>query len=299
MNTLAPQRPLDRDTPATIDAPLNAPLDAPLGRASGGSVFDIDTLLTYQVSGPSDFIFQIHAQEGGDQTVLQESLEVTPNLPFSVYPDALGRVRFTRLHVESGVLEVRYRARVQRHATCIDEDAEEVSIAQLPNGVLPYLMPSRYCESDLLSRAAQKLFCNLPTGRQRVQALCDWIHVNVDYQIGSSDATTTAMDVFTRRVGVCRDFAHLAITLCRALNIPARLVAGYAIFDTPPPDFHAVFEAYIGGQWQLFDATRMSPVNDLLRISWGHDARDVAFATIFGPAVMTSMQPNVQRLDPA
>ncbi len=155
-------------------------------------------------------------------------------------------------------------------------------------------MPTRYCESDLLSRAAVKLFGELRRGDSRVLAVCDWIFHNVDYQVGTSDSTTTAVDVFTQRVGVCRDFAHLGIDFCRALNIPARLVAGYARFDTPPPDFHAIFEAYLEGGWQLFDPTRMAEPAELMRIGWGHDAKDLAFATIFGPVVMTSMEPQLQ-----
>ena len=138
------------------------------------------------------------------------------------------------------------------------------------------------------------LFGAVPAGRARVQAIVDWIYTNIDYQIGSSQATTTAMQVFVQRAGVCRDFAHLAVTFCRALNIPARLVVGYARFQAPPPDFHAVFEAYLGGRWVMFDATRMSPVDELVRIATGRDAKDVAFATIFGPATMTLMSPLIE-----
>jgi transglutaminase-like putative cysteine protease len=107
---------------------------------------------------------------------------------------------------------------------------------------------------------------------------------------------TTARDVFNQRAGVCRDFAHLGVTFCRALNIPARLVVGYAQFDDPPPDFHAVFEAYLGGRWVLFDATHMSPIDDVVRIATGRDAKDVAFATIYGPATMLSMAPLVSKV---
>ena len=124
-----------------------------------------------------------------------------------------------------------------------------------------------------------------------MQAIADWIHENVDYQLGSTQATTTACEVFMQRAGVCRDFAHLGVTFCRALNIPARLVVGYARFQEPPPDFHAVFEAYLGHRWVMFDATRMSPVGELVRIARGRDAKDVAFATIFGPAQMSAMSP--------
>jgi transglutaminase-like putative cysteine protease len=147
-------------------------------------------------------------------------------------------------------------------------------------------MPSRYCESDSLRRVAQQLFGHLPPGLGRVRAVESWIHESVDYQTGVTQPTTPAQEVFVQRVGVCRDFAHLGITLCRALNIPARLVVGYVNFAEPPQDFHAVFEAWLDGRWMLFDATRMAPIDRLVRIGTGRDAKDVAFATIFGDVKM-------------
>ena len=114
--------------------------------------------------------------------------------------------------------------------------------------------------------------------------------------IGSTNATTTARDVFVQGSGVCRDFAHLSIAFCRALNIPARLVCGYCIFPEPPPDFHAIFEAYLGGHWVRFDPTGMAPVEHVVRVAAGRDAKDVAFATIYGPARMTSMSPEISRV---
>jgi transglutaminase-like putative cysteine protease len=279
---------------ATLFAPaMNAPASIPLAAAHGRS-FDVDCQLTYQVNGPSDFLFQIHALHGMDQQVLNESLVVTPPLPVHIYADPNVNHRFARLHAEAGPLELRYTARVLRTIDPVDLSAPEVAIAALPNEVLHNLMPTRYCESDHLSQAAQRMFSGLPPGHARVRGLCDWIHDNIEYRVGASIATTTARDVFVQRAGVCRDFAHLGITFCRALNIPARLVVGYARFDDPPPDFHAVFEAYLGGRWVLFDATRMSPLDELVRIATGRDAKDVAFATIFGPAMMSSMSPLVQ-----
>ena len=254
-------------------------------------VFEIDCELHYELGGPSDFLFQIHVLRGMGQRVLNESLIVTPSLPVHVYEDPTVHHRFTRLQCAGGPLTLRYTARVQLAVQRVDRDAREAPIAELPDVVMHNLMPTRYCESDLLSHAAQKIFGRLPPGYARVQGIADWIYDNIDYQIGSSTATTTAVDVFRQRAGVCRDFAHLAVTFCRALNIPARLVVGYASFDTPPPDFHAVFEAWLGNQWVLFDATRMSPLDGLVRIAMGRDAKDVAFATIFGPAVMTRMAP--------
>ena len=127
-----------------------------------------------------------------------------------------------------------------------------------------------------------------------MQAISDWICQNIEYRTGTTVAATTAKQVFEQRVGVCRDFAHLGSTFCRALNIPARLVCGYAAFDEPPPDFHAVFEAYVGGRWVMFDPTGLAPVASLVRIATGRDAKDAAFATIYGPARMVSMAPCIK-----
>ena len=258
--------------------------------------FEIDCQLAYQVNGPSDFLFQIHALNGMDQQVISESLIVTPNVPLHIYADPTIGHRFLRLHADAGPLALHYQAQVRRTPVPVDPFAAEVPIAQLPDELMHNLNPTRYCESDHLGQAAQKIFADLPRGYARVQGVVDWIHANIEYRVGSSQATTTARDVFVNRAGVCRDFAHLGVTFCRALNIPARLVVGYANFDEPPPDFHAVFEAWIGGRWVMFDSTRMSPIDDLVRIATGRDAKDVAFATIFGPATMTAMSPLIKTI---
>jgi transglutaminase-like putative cysteine protease len=284
-------------TETVIQRPITVPpASAPNAVAPpqpGGKIFDIDCRLQYQVNGPSDFLFQLHALHGMDQVVQSESLHVTPGLPVHVYEDPTVHHRFTRVHADSGLLDVHYQARVRRLPDPVDPTWTEVPIADLPDELMHNLMPTRYCESDHLSRAAQRMFGALPPGLSRVQAVADWIYDNVEYRLGSSLPTTTARDVFVQRAGVCRDFAHLGVTFCRALNIPARLVVGYARFNEPPPDFHAVFEVYVGGQWVMFDATRMSPVDELVRIAVGRDAKDVAFATIFGPSTMVSMAPEV------
>ena len=284
---------VDRDLHAVLTDPALPVTDAapPPPRH-----FEIDCRLDYQLSGPCDFLFQVHALDGIDQTVLRESLQLSPRLQPHVYADPTVGHRFLRLHAEPGPFSLRYRARVERRPRPVDPHAPEVPISALPDEVMHNLMPTRYCESDLLGPAAFKLFGGLQPGYPRVQAIADWVHDNIEYRIGSTQPTTTARDVFVQRAGVCRDFAHLAITFCRALNIPARLVVGYAIFEDPPPDFHAVFEAFIGGRWVMFDPTRMSPVEDLVRIAVGRDAKDVAFATIFGPAAMEAMSPEIRRL---
>lgn len=248
----------------------------------------IETVLEYQVAAPSHLVLNIEAARADSQKVLSETLTVEPPVRLNAYCDAGSGNRFFRFDAKPGPLQIRYCATVQRSPMVIPAELAEVPVNRVPNEVLHYLMPTRYCESDLMSRAAQQLFGDLPPGIGRVQAVVDWIHDSITYEPGSSVSTTTARDVFVERAGVCRDFAHLGITLCRALNIPARLVVGYVFFDEPPQDFHAVFEAWIGGQWVLFDATRMAPVDRLVRVGTGRDAKDVAFCTIFGPVSMTA-----------
>lgn len=294
INALAPtaaELPVQGTAPATPAAP--PPSDRPWPQSD---VVDsqIDCTLCYEADGPTDGLFLIHALSGMDQQVLTESLEITPPLPLRVFADPNQHHRFTRLRVEGGAFTLRYRATVRRTVQGFDPDARLVPLAELPDSVLHNLMPTRYCESDVLANTAGKLFGGVAPGAAQVVAVVDWIHQNIDYCIGSTQSTSTAQDVYIQRAGVCRDFAHLAVTFCRALNIPARLVVGYAPFDEPPPDFHAVFEAYIGDRWVIFDPTRMSPPERLVRIASGRDAKDVAFASLFGPARMVSMAPEIQ-----
>lgn len=257
---------------------------------------EIDCGLSYVLDGPCDFIFSVHATLGMGQTVLNESIEIEPPVAHRVNTDPQSGNRLMRLHAEAGPLSLRYRATVARRLDDIDIHADEMAIDAVPDEVLHNLMTTRYCESDHLSAVAFKLFGCIPPGHARVAAITEWVRANIDYRIGATTATTTARDVFVQRSGVCRDFAHLAVTFCRALNIPARLVCGYARFDEPPPDFHAIFEAYLGGRWIMFDPTGMAPVDKLVRVATGRDAKDVAFATIFGPARMVSMNPDVREI---
>lgn len=180
-----------------------------------------------------------------------------------------------------------YKAEVEISSETIGDDLAESPVGQVPDAIFHYLMPTRYCESDVLASAAQQLFGNETPGVSRVRKLVNWVHDSIAYQPGSTKSTTTAQEVFVQRAGVCRDFAHLAITMCRAINIPARLVVGYVWFDEPPQDFHAIFEAWIGGRWVMFDPTGMAPVDRLVRIGTGRDAKDVAFSTFFGNVQMT------------
>ncbi len=255
---------------------------------------DIDCSFAYQVHKKSEFIFHLQAAHHPWQHILKESLTVSPHIQrVETYEDEKGLNRLFRFSAPPGELEVRYQATVQVQLPQRDHHLQEMEIAELPASVLHYLLPSRYCESDLLSAMAQRTFGDIPRGFERIEAVCDWIHDNIAYEVGSSQPATTARDVLANRAGVCRDFAHLGVTLCRALNIPARFVFGYLEFREPPPDFHALFEAYVGDQWVLFDATRMVPIDKLVRIGTGTDAKDVAFATIYGDVSMQYMKPLV------
>ena len=274
-----------------------AVLLAGMTQPPGTNRMQINCVLTYEVDAVSEFVFLIHAAMGMGQTLVQENLQIEPALPFRTYTDDRSGNRFLRLQAQAGSLKLGYQALVDRMIEPADLTALEVPVHDIPDDVLHFLMPTRYCESDHLGPNAAELFGHLPQGYSRVQAICEWVRGNIEYTIGSSNATTTAREVFAQRKGVCRDFAHLAVTFCRALNIPARLVSGYATFAEPPPDFHAVFEAYLGGRWVMFDPTGMSPLDQVVRLANGRDAKDVAFATIFGPARMVAMSPEVLLLN--
>ena len=261
-----------------------------------GRIFDVDCKLSYTLLDDTHFLFIVHALDGMDQQVVTESLRITPTLEHELHTDPVFGHRTLRLNAPTGPLTLRYRARVRVMRKAPDLKAAEVPISALPPEVLADLMPTRYCESDRLASAAWKMFGDTPPGHARVQAISDWIHDHVEYRVGSTDSSTTASDVFLQRAGVCRDFAHLGVTFCRALNIPARLAVGYSRFDAPPPDFHAMFEAFLGGEWHLFDPTQLTEPLDLVRIAVGRDAADVAFATLFGPVRTRLIRPEVERV---
>lgn len=257
------------------------------------NILEVDCCLGYQINDRSEFIIQVQAAHHPWHTIVSEQLQIGALQP-ELFTDISGLNRLIRFSAPAGELEVRYRAVVEVSMPVPDEQAREYEIAELPVTVLHYLLPSRYCESDLLSAMARRTFGDLPRGFARVQAICDWIHTHIAYEIGSSKATTTARDVLANQAGVCRDFAHLGITMCRALNIPARFVFGHAEFADPPPDFHALFEAYLGGQWILFDPTKMANLSKIVRIGTGIDATDVAFATLYGDVQMTYLKPLIR-----
>lgn len=245
--------------------------------------------LRYSVTAPTSFLFNVAAARTAHQAISEETVRLTPAIQYEAGSLGTEAIQVYRLAVEPCEFYFQYRANVDLRPEIYDTSGiVETRYAQLPYDVLPYLNPSRYCESDRLTHFAMRTFGNVPPGFSRVTAICDWINSHLDYQPGSSGASTSACDVLIQRVGVCRDYAHLAIALCRALCIPARYVSGYAV-ALQLPDFHGFFEAYLGSRWYLFDATRMAPLEGFVRIGTGRDAADASFATIIGEATLTTM----------
>lgn len=245
--------------------------------------------LTYSVTNPTSFLFNVAAARTAHQIISEETLQLNPAIRYEASSLGTEDIQVYRLTVEPCDLQFQYRAKVDLYPEIYDPSGIiETGYSQLPNEVLPYLNPSRYCESDRLTHFALRMFGSAQPGYYRVIAICDWINSNLDYQAGSSGESTSACDVLIERVGVCRDYAHLAIALCRALCIPARYISGYAV-ALEPPDFHGFFEAYLGSRWYLFDATRMAPIEGFVRIGTGRDAADASFATIIGEAALTYM----------
>ena len=244
--------------------------------------------LDYEIAGsPADFVFNIHAAQTPRQAVVSERLAITPPHAHRLQCDPSTGNRYLRLCAGPGTVAVRYEATVD-----IDHHREspghlaELPIAGIAPQVLPFIYPSRYCQSDRLRDFANREFAHLRPGYGRVQAICDWVRGRTAFRPGASNSSTSAVDTLVEQAGVCRDFAHLMIALCRALNIPARFVTSIDYGAPPelgPPDFHAFVEVFLGDRWYSFDPTGITAPMGLLRIGTGRDAADVSFATIFGP----------------
>lgn len=253
--------------------------------------FNIQSEITYNVVSPTTFIFNIHALRTNSQQIISESLVLNPQIAVEEFSYNSGSGRFLRLKsMENSTFTISYNAIVDTHYTIFDQRQEfqTVPVAELDGEIISFLFPSRYCQSDKLQSLAYTEFGSIENIYSKVLAITDWIYNNVEYVSGSTDSGTSALDTITERVGVCRDFAHLGITFCRALSIPARYLTCYA-YTLQPPDFHACFEAYIGGNWIVFDATRLVPLNSLVKIANGRDAADAAVASIFGNASSTNI----------
>jgi transglutaminase-like putative cysteine protease len=252
--------------------------------------------LQYEISEASaDFVFNVHAARTASQAVISEALTTTQDVEHHLYTDPATATRYLRLRAEPGTFALMYSATVEiDHHRESPARLEEVPIARIPPQVMQYIYPSRYCPSDQMRRYANREFGHLRPGYWRVLAVHDWVRQRTAFVSGSSNDGTDALDTLVGQAGVCRDFAHLMISLCRALNIPARFVTGIdygAPASMGAPDFHAYVEVFIGTRWYAFDPTGISPPMGLVRIGTGRDAADVSFATMFG--TMKSFPPAI------
>jgi transglutaminase-like putative cysteine protease len=254
----------------------------------------IDADLQYRLCQPTDLLLTIEVAQMADQVIVSDLLTIDGVGPLRATEgeDGIGRRTWMFGH---DYFRARYQAvvDVDRRPVRIDE----LHIAprrDLPPEVIPYLWPSRYCESDKFEAFVAREFPGVDHGSKLLE-MAEWIHEHVDYRIGSSDGSTTAVDVFVKRQGVCRDFAHLMASFARAVGVPARLVSAYA-WDLSPPDFHAVVEVWLENDWYLVDATQLAPLDGLVRIAVGRDATDIAFMTVFGEAELLSQSVAVSAL---
>lgn len=262
--------------------------------------------LNYEIDPPgADFVFNIHAAQTPGQQVVAERLVLSQPVEPIIHTDPATRTRYMRLQALPGPLKVSYAATIDlTHHVADPATLDEVPVHRLPPEVISYIYPSRYCQSDRLLRLAGDEFGGLWRGYRRVKAIQDWVQRHVKFTSNVSNSTTSAFDTLIERAGVCRDFAHLMIALCRAVNIPARFVTGTDYGADPalgPPDFHAYVEAYVGGRWYIFDPSGTAIPMAFVRLGTGRDAADVAFATIFGsvrsqaPIILTWAEQDLAR----
>lgn len=248
---------------------------------------ELQVELNYEIdSYGADFIFNVHAAHTASQTISAENLLLSQQILPQIYTDPSTGNRYMRLRALPGPLKLKYTATVDlAHHRADPAQLNEVPVSRLPFDVLGYLYPSRYCQSDRLIKFATHEFGHLWQGHSRVMAIRDWVNRRVAFTSNTTNSNTSAVDTIIEQVGVCRDFAHLMIALCRAVNIPARFATGTDYGADPalgPPDFHAYVEVYLGDRWYIFDPSGTAIPMAFVRFGTGRDAADVAFATIFG-----------------
>jgi transglutaminase-like putative cysteine protease len=253
--------------------------------------------LSFRIEDPTALILMLRPLSGVQQKVTKSSYIVEPNVQITESKDSYGNF-CQRLVAPPGEFIVYTSAEVNT-AENIDSapGADFVEIQNLPGQVLPYLLPSRYCESDRFGDLAREIVADARPGYDQVSRIVDWVRNNIKYIPGSSDSPVSAIEVNNRGYGVCRDLAQTAITLCRSISIPARLVVGY-LYQLEPMDLHAWFEAYVGGRWYIFDPTQSYLRDGRVIIAFGRDAADVSIFHQFGVGcILNSMDVRVDLLE--
>jgi transglutaminase-like putative cysteine protease len=249
--------------------------------------------IIYECPENIPLILMLRPQSGAAQQILLEDFSLSPDTTFSEYKDIYGNL-CQRLVSPIGIFKIHSSAVVETSEEIdVNFSANALSIEKLPDFALIYLLPSRYCESDRFLVMAVEIIQNFQTGYEKVNAICQWVHRNLVYEYGYSTSSSSACDINLSRIGVCRDFSHLCIALCRAANIPARMVVGY-LYGLEPMDLHAWFEVYLDNQWFTFDATQVHPKGNRVVLAYGRDASDVAFATQFGKIFLTKIHVSVE-----
>ena len=255
---------------------------------------EIDVVLDYDLPEPHDVLLQVEVAQMADQRIIGDKLTVSS--PERLRPvegnEAVGQRTWA---AGVGQFHAHYSAIVEIDRAVIAIDGLAAADPRdLPALVVPYLLPSRYCESDKFEAFVADEFGHV-AGGAKIVAMRDWIAGHLSYVSGASNGDTSASDTFVQRQGVCRDYAHLLATFARAAAIPARIVSAYAP-DVTPPDFHAVVEAWLENAWHLVDATGMAKAEEVVRIAVGRDATDIAFMTVFGTATFRNQSVSVTRL---
>ena len=268
----------------------------------GSRRLSVGCAFTYQAEVATPAIFHVQPGESSVFTVMSEEWSSTPQLRLRSYADLYGN-RCTRVVLPMGRSTFRYAAEIDVPDLTeeVDETAREVAPDDLPDDTLIYTLPSRYCLPDVLGNEAWALFGTRAPGYPRVQTICDHVHSHVTFRYGSSTAWSTAAEINSTRLGVCRDFTHLAISFCRALNIPARYVFGYlpdmdVPVDPAPMDFAAWMEVWLADRWWTFDPRNNTRRKGRVVIGRGRDASDVAMATTFGGPRLDSMTVRAQEV---
>lgn len=266
--------------------------DRPLLRGlAGGTAMWLKTscVLTFEITTPTPFVLMMRPRSGAQQWIAREAYTLTPSVPVFEFTDGYGNL-CQRLTAPPGIFEIATSAEVTT-ADWVDQarDAQFIEIQELPEGVLGYLLPSRYCESDRFHQLASEVTFGQRPGYNQVAAIVAWLRNNIRFQPGNSESLVSATEVNARGFGVCRDLSHLGIAMCRSLSIPARMVVGY-LYQLVPMDLHAWFEAYVGGRWYTFDATQANLNGGYVAVGYGRDAADVAIYSQFGPAVFPTAQ---------
>lgn len=253
--------------------------------------FKVSARIRYKAQSPSTLVLSTQPFKSLNQLVTEETFTTNPLLNRKELNSLAGEKRFSIIDIpDSGDVSIEYKAIVENSVKVIPaRQLDDVPISLMTASALSYLNPSRYCQSDKLYKFAYNKFGKIGNAFEKVMAIRDWIYNNVEYSSGYTTPQTSAFDTITEQTGVCRDFAHLGIALCRALTIPARYFTCYA-YQLQPQDFHACFEAYLGGYWVIIDATKMVPINGLVKIATGADATDTALASIFGNLQFQNME---------